>query len=55
MENVLERKTGEVCQNCKKNLSTEDHLCPYKSDVNNDSETLCNCCDDCRFECCQDI
>ena len=31
------------------------HPCPYKSDINDDNETLCNCCEGCAFECAQDI
>lgn len=31
------------------------HTCPYQEDVNNDSEFTCNCCDECRQECCDDI
>lgn len=32
-----------------------DHTCPYASDINDDHETLCNCCDDCCGECADDI
>jgi hypothetical protein len=35
--------------------ATEDHTCPYAEDINNDSESLCNCCDDCANECAMDI
>jgi len=31
------------------------HTCPYREDVNNDSETLCTCCPDCKHECAMDI
>ncbi len=31
------------------------HTCPYQEDVNNDSEFTCNCCDECRQECRDDI
>ena len=31
------------------------HDCPYQADVNNDSETMCNCCIDCTNECLNDI
>lgn len=34
---------------------TEPHTCPYAEDVNNDSETLCTCCDACAQECAYDI
>jgi len=37
------------------NLANEEHTCPYNEDINNDSITLCNCCDDCIDECSGDI
>lgn len=42
---------------CKKNEATEKyHPCPYQSDVNNDPDPeYCNCCDECEFQCAQDI
>lgn len=33
----------------------ELHTCPYNEDINDDSETKCNCCDDCMQQCCDDI
>ena len=32
----------------------EEHPCPYREDINSDSETLCRCCDRCQYECGQD-
>lgn len=34
-----------------KNAATALHTCPYKEEVNNDSNSLCNCCAECRQEC----
>lgn len=31
------------------------HSCPFKEEINDDSETLCNCCNDCRHECAMDV
>lgn len=31
------------------------HQCPYQSDVNNDAEYQCNCCDFCQRNCLDDI
>lgn len=31
------------------------HPCPYRSDVKNDHETLCNCCKICANECLRSI
>lgn len=33
----------------------ELHTCPFAEDVADDFETLCNCCDDCTYECAMDI
>lgn len=33
----------------------EDHSCPYQEDINDDYETKCNCCRECRHECAMDI
>lgn len=49
---------GEVSatvEYCCSNLATEPHTCPYKSDVDNDNETLCTCCAHCEHECAMDI
>lgn len=46
---------NEKCQQCGRPVSGEAHTCPYKEDIHDDSETLCNCCDDCAYECAMDI
>lgn len=33
----------------------KDHVCPFKQDINDDSESLCNCCEECTHECAMDI
>ncbi len=35
--------------------SYEDHPCPFAEEINNDSETLCNCCSSCMRNCADDI
>lgn len=45
----------KLCEKCNKNPGNEPHTCPYQEDVNDDYETLCNCCDECMHECSQDI
>lgn len=42
------------CYRCD-NAANEDHPCPYKSELQGDDETLCNCCDECCQECADDI
>jgi len=47
---------GNKCQSCHKNLGTEQlHTCPYKSEIHDDDDAMCNCCDNCRHECTMDI
>lgn len=45
----------ERCPRCHENPATDDHTCPYQSEINDDDETLCRCCEDCEYECAQDI
>lgn len=45
----------EVCQNCKTAEGLAPHPCPYQSDVNDDSETECNCCESCQHNCADEI
>jgi hypothetical protein len=42
------------CERCE-NEAEELHTCPFQEDINDDSETLCNCCAACQHECCMDI
>jgi len=44
-----------LCQNCQVKPSTDEHTCPYKEDINDDKESLCNCCEDCEHNCAMDI
>ena len=45
--------SGSHCRG--KNAAKDDHTCPYAEDVNDDAETMCNCCDVCTEECANDI
>lgn len=45
----------KLCQGCGVNKAEPMHTCPFSEDINDDYETLCNCCDECRHECCMDI
>lgn len=31
------------------------HTCPFKTDMNDDYDSLCRCCSDCTHECAMDI
>lgn len=42
------------CERCE-NEAQELHVCPFQDEINDDRETLCNCCSACQDECCMDI
>lgn len=45
----------EMCS-CGVNPATPSpHGCPYQEEINEDSTYQCDCCDDCRHQCCMDI
>ena len=47
-------KKAEYCggSHCSKgNPGTDLHPCPYKTEINDDHDTLCNCCTVCEREC----
>lgn len=46
-------KSKKLCQ-CG-NPAERLHTCPYKEDINGDSETKCNCCVTCQNQCAMDI
>lgn len=48
-------KNKQLCPSCKKNPATEPHKCPYRVEINDDEEFTCTCCEDCEYECAQDI
>jgi len=50
----IEMEDEKIKCDCGKD-GKESHTCPYAEDVNNDSDSLCNCCEGCEHECCMDI
>lgn len=44
----------KMCR-CGKNEAREPHTCPYAEEINDDSTTLCDCCEACSQECAWDI
>ena len=52
---MTEEVTEEKCQSCKKNPAQPKHTCPYAEEIGGDSESMCNCCDDCTYQCAMDI
>lgn len=55
MKEILEaiKRIGEPCK-CGK-APRDLHPCPFASDVYDDQESLCNCCDNCANDCAMDI
>lgn len=46
----------DLCPSCGKNpAAIEPHTCPFAEDVEDDHETLCQCCEECTHECAMDI
>lgn len=43
------------CSICKTNRAQDEHTCPYAEDINDDGETLCDCCSSCEENCRMDI
>ncbi len=46
--------TTGTCK-CGKHPVQPLHTCPYQAEINDDSESLCDCCDDCEGNCADDI
>jgi hypothetical protein len=44
-----------LCEKCNVNEAQEEHICPYKAEINDDTETLCTCCEERKQECADDI
>jgi len=45
----------KLCSSCNKNPANELHICPYAEDIDGDSESKCDCCDECWGNCADDI
>jgi hypothetical protein len=43
------------CQKCEGEGSEEWHPCPFREELDDDHETLCNCCVTCTENCALDI
>lgn len=43
------------CSKCEVNDAQLEHTCPYSEEINDDSDSLCDCCSDCEYQCCMDI
>ena len=47
--------TGEEKEGCTCSNGYDDHTCPFSEEIHNDSDSLCNCCPECEYQCGQDI
>ncbi len=54
-ENAVPDEPVYACGRCSAPVDGEWHTCPYAEDINNDSDSQCNCCGDCCYECAMDI
>ena len=52
---LIDVSDNDKCSICKINEAQSKHTCPYAEDINDDSDSLCNCCSNCKHECCMDI
>lgn len=53
LEDSYDRCEGGHCKG--ENYKSELHTCPYAEEINEDSDTLCDCCETCMHECAMDI
>lgn len=49
------RIAANQCQKCGKDVTDGMHTCPYAEEIGGDSESLCNCCGECSYQCAMDI
>jgi hypothetical protein len=41
---------------CGKNPQADKlHTCPFAEQINEDKESLCNCCEDCTYTCAENV
>ncbi len=50
----MEIQSNGMCK-CGKNPKSEPHTCPYKKEIGDDYESLCECCPECEQECKDEI
>lgn len=44
-----------LCDHCQINEAQDPHPCPYRVEIDEDEESLCNCCKECREKCADNI
>jgi hypothetical protein len=48
-------KEPTLCSKCNTNKAESLHTCPYESDIHNDNESWCDCCDFCWQNCADNV
>lgn len=43
------------CSHCDKDDAQEPHTCPFSEEIYDNHETLCDCCEECTYQCIMDI
>ena len=41
----------KLCSHCGVNPVKEPHTCPYQTELYDDYETMCDCCEECSYNC----
>ena len=50
---MLTKCSGTACKG--QNEARYPHTCPYRSEIHDDTTTLCECCNHCVRECAMDV
>jgi hypothetical protein len=48
---INDRLSKGLCPSCGKKEKAEPHPCPYRQEICDDSETMCECCEECIQVC----
>jgi hypothetical protein len=43
-----------LCPRCESRPAAAPHECPYDVEINENHESLCDCCEACEQDCCDD-
>lgn len=43
------------CQGCGATVEPVLHSCPYQAEINDDDSDVCNCCENCAYECALEV
>lgn len=43
------------CSRCRREPAQEAHTCPFSCEIHENYDRMCDCCEDCTYECAMDI